>query len=484
MTEENKTPQKGKKISGKGITTIIDPSPDADIQYDSDGRFYSITHKLADSIISQTNIPLCILHQADHKIGHVTHFYKGKVKEQNVLFADFEITSQSFINALMNQAILRFQKIQPVPFTSPDQFVPEIYSVKNAEHEPIELDAQLALTQKFPGLSLSHEQNTERVRELSICLAGARELSVITNINYIHDAEIIDEDNTDEKNYLLIFAAALAHSNSSSTEKVAKDFEQIIGNTKRPDCLVYNHMNCINQVKDKGKDNTMNMDDNCQSTTELILEKLTALQQAVNMNKKYPSTRKRKMVDEYEFENNNADEDVYRPTYSKRSKLIDHYSNRFPIDQEYHQPIFLPPQQRYYHQPYHGAMYQPLYPPYPYTHEHEKSQNIESKGKEEKNNKNKEDKTNGQITINITPQAGWIPSLSDEKKSIPKKKKQKEHNETKEKTSLEEEEEEEEEPRTVDFSNKKHNYSLRSNDTKNTLDYIRIAGKEMDMDME
>ena len=248
--------ENGKCLTCKGITTKIDPEHDTDITYDDNGRFYTINHKLADVIIAQdaTTIPVCIQHIPQYKIGHVTQFYKDIVNNQNVLVADFNITSQAFINALSKQAAVRYHELEKHPYVSPDQFVVE-HSNNEKEHSEntVKLDGKLALTQKFAGISLSHDAKTKAVTELSICLAGARDLTIILEVEYTTGNNITDIDKHTEEDYLTLFSAALSYSNYTAIEKVTKDLSLVGGDQS---CLFYMHK--LPQIKDRNSkmDNT------------------------------------------------------------------------------------------------------------------------------------------------------------------------------------------------------------------------------------
>lgn len=247
------TGQQGKKLICKGITAKIDPQNDSDIQYDDDNRFYTINHQLADEIIAQdvTNIPVLVQHSNKYKIGGVTCFYKERVNNQDVLSAEFVITSQSFLNALSKQATIRYLDLIQIPFVSPDNFIVTPSQTAENNIESITVDSQLVLTQKFAGLSLQHDLNNLSVTELSICLAGARELSVITDVQYKPGDIIFDTDTNTEEDYLTLLSSALSYSNCSAAHKVASDLAQVGGDPKRTNCLIYNYMHKIPQVKDK-----------------------------------------------------------------------------------------------------------------------------------------------------------------------------------------------------------------------------------------
>ena len=262
----------GKKLVCKGITTKIDAGANSDIQFDPNGRFYTINHSLANDIIAQdvTEIPVCFQHIRKYQIGNVCQFYKGKNENDDVLIADFEITSQPFLNALTKQANVRYNELQNEPFISPDNFIPTALSASDDNLEPISVDGQLALTQKFAGLSLSHDTDSLTVKELSICLAGDRDLSVITDVTYLPEEIITDCDSNSVEDYLALFSSALAYANFSATNKVAKDIEKLEGSPK-VECLVYNLMHKIPQIKNKGDTKMETNDLSCQQLMKTIL---------------------------------------------------------------------------------------------------------------------------------------------------------------------------------------------------------------------
>jgi hypothetical protein len=332
--------QKGKRISCKGFTTKIDPCLEADISCDHEGRFYTINHKLADIIISQNpaKIPIFIQHLPNYQIGHVSRFYKEKLKDDDILVADFEITSQAFLNALSKQAAVRYVELQHHPFTSPDHFVTEESVPNNDSLEPITLDAQLALTQKFAGLSLSHDPETLSVTELSICLAGARDLSVITEVSYSSEDDIVDCDKNTEQDYLTLFSSALSYANFLATHKVAKDLEKIGGDPKKVECLVYSQMHKLPQAKDKNMNEPIDKDTLYQDLKKDLLQDIKeGLKKSQPIDKdnnsKYNSDleemiRMYQKQKRHEYENNNDREYFYDiPSHNRYKRLKRSYEH-------------------------------------------------------------------------------------------------------------------------------------------------------------
>ena len=226
--------EKKRKIPYLKCTGIVSKiSEDATIQKDK----YEITKSLAEQIKNQNTsfIPVWIFHMKKYEIGHVVKFYEGKNGNDNLLCAEFNITSNAFIHALKEISHVRFSEIIGAPDCAPDYDVSETNkNVSNSEDN--------LLAHQIRGLSLSQDSRTAHVIELSICLAGMRPLCVITNIQIAESENLEDRDKNPSDTYIKLLAASLGYSNIHSNLKILKDWSELKNKTKQPDFLVYEHM--------------------------------------------------------------------------------------------------------------------------------------------------------------------------------------------------------------------------------------------------
>ena len=235
-----KREQVNMKLRVRGITAVIDSSPAATKPTGGE-KCWLIPSTLVDSLVHESGQPVYLEHHSDYSIGKVTSFYREYKEplEREVLMADFEIDDESFITALKEAAISRL-RIVPTAYTSEDGFVPEQVNEKDVKCDDcsaINMNAELALMEKFPAISLSHNKNSMRILELSLCLAGARDHTVITNVEFLKDSKGDKPVNEKEvKRYLSVIAGCLSTSNIDKTKKTTAD----LLDTKAPTaCLTY-----------------------------------------------------------------------------------------------------------------------------------------------------------------------------------------------------------------------------------------------------
>lgn len=322
--------KKFKVLRIKGITTKISDN----VERSKDGRYYKITHDIADKIIAQdvSNIPVLFLHLTKFKIGKVLQFNKGKNDQDDVLECVFEITDQNFLTFLKKTAFLRYNTLYPTSYVTPDNFLDEENT--SSSNEPIIVDAHLILTHKFSGLSLSHDKKTDSVVELSICLAGARDLSIIKEVKVIEKEENphgSDPPPHSTEEYSNLIAALLGYDNYISTQKVIQDLTELKDKNKRLDCLVYSLMHKVPQFKDS---KTQNMEQNDKSGEEVlqsILSKMEDIKNQLKEKKERNNTmqtgQKRKRDEDHYNTDSDCRSNFVHCNEPKRLKTLDGVSN-------------------------------------------------------------------------------------------------------------------------------------------------------------
>lgn len=226
-------------VKCKGITALIHSDPQAPVLLDKEKRFYIIPRRLADKYVSQGSVPLLLEHNEKFVVGHVDRFYVDETlvdgEKRQVLQADFTITEEAFINAIQNASTFRLNEIAPASFQSSDGFV-NVQAHKKSSYVDLDLTALEAILQRLPGLSLAHDDETMDIVEMSMCVAGARPMSLITSA--IYDRSGKGKKSTEEKLklYTTFFSALHAISNGYRSKKIEKDIKSL--NMPRT-CLVY-----------------------------------------------------------------------------------------------------------------------------------------------------------------------------------------------------------------------------------------------------
>ena len=226
-------------IRCRGIVSVIthDESTldERDTWTSNDTRFYTVPLSLAQNyVLKKKTVPLFLLHNKRYRVGTVHSFSIEKRKLDNrmedVLVTNFTITNNNFIKAIQKCTRTRFEEVKPTPYISSDGFINAPPKRKKGRDIPeLDITAHVALLQRFPGLSLGHNVKTLNVNEMSRYLAGARDMTVLTEAEYdVND----DEDDTSENkdsvdDYINVFASLLSTSNGPLNDKAASDILSI-----------------------------------------------------------------------------------------------------------------------------------------------------------------------------------------------------------------------------------------------------------------
>jgi len=229
------------RIKCKGITTLIQKDPNAGIQFDKEKKFYAIPRNLATRYIKQSSVPVLLEHNRKFVVGTVDNFYIEEAcvegEKREVLGAEFTIDNESFIDVLQHVCVFRFKEIAPVDYISSDGFVKAENENSNAE---LDLTAHQAILQRLPGLSLGHDNESLDIVELSMCVAGARPGTVVTEAMYDIETECQEEHRENNKEtYQEFFAGLHAMSNGFRCKKVEADLKALDMPTT---CLVYSKL--------------------------------------------------------------------------------------------------------------------------------------------------------------------------------------------------------------------------------------------------
>ncbi len=231
-------------------------------------RFFKLAVNYTRMIIDDVNeknrqININIEHNKEDVVGKVKKatadtMFLNKKHYQPCLKLEFDIDNYDFIAALKEVTADRYSHTSPNPVMSSDGFFsPEELAIinnsgrnkqrlkKTKQPKYLDLTAKFCLTQKMPEISMSHnyKDNTDwnKLDEVSLCVAGARNWTIITDVQIANEADEVNVENKDvlhdlevdvnRKNYYIKRLASLhAASNIHSTNKVKKDYEDLDAN--------------------------------------------------------------------------------------------------------------------------------------------------------------------------------------------------------------------------------------------------------------
>ena len=210
-------------------------------EFDADNRFYAISAKRANEYTKQGEVPLYLLHNTELPVGHVTGFSMETVEvgdhEQSVLMADFTVDDADFVHALQDVAQSRMdvQNVDRDSYISSDGFLPGITGRKG-DSGCYDMTASRCLRMRLPGLSLGHDEETLAIREMSLCVAGARPLTVVTDVEYKPSCKT-QQRRKSKGDYMKFFASLHSMSNLPRYKKVKRDMTALHMPVKM--CMVY-----------------------------------------------------------------------------------------------------------------------------------------------------------------------------------------------------------------------------------------------------
>ena len=289
------------------------------ITCDQNGDYNIIPITLAQQIEKQTDVPIFIAHKDQYKIGCVDRFFITQAnvltQEQCVLCAEFTLDDPNFIQALKEVTSFKYIQWMDVNVFSPDEF---ISSHSTMSDEIYMITADIALMQKFAGLSIGHNGKSHLADEVSICMAGKRPLTVITSAKFCK-ADNTEEDHIEPekvKSYKEIFTI-YSFSIRNSANKVEKDLQLL---NLPQTCLSYDLNNMLHVDGHNAEEKNEVGSDQTKKLLESLLNqihKTTGVKKTKDMK-----TRKRKRCtphyeEEYVSEDSSSDDDASR---DKRSR--------------------------------------------------------------------------------------------------------------------------------------------------------------------
>lgn len=263
----------GWQLLCSGYLGVVDNIKDY-ITLNKDMRFEKIPLNFALHYIKQNSsksIPICIEHQQALVIGYVKSLYiksipfvdeKGGKEFIQLLVCDFIITNQNFIHALQQVTQYKYNK-SSLPIISSDNFIRSAETPPHTKDKVIDVNARLALTQKFPGLSISHDENLLRIIEISICISGYRQMTLIYSVSFDKNLDLcscVDEKQVDI--YKTLFGSNFSLNIAFYGEKLKKDLTRL---NLPQDCLVYSskmYRVNDNQIINSKNNNDTSKDDN------------------------------------------------------------------------------------------------------------------------------------------------------------------------------------------------------------------------------
>lgn len=212
-------------IKCKGIASLVYNDPNKNCCEKDKGNVLVISQKLAKQYIQQCTskkIPVFLEHNPKYKVGLVNAIEMDYVdsRSQLALFIDFEITNEKFIKAIQTVAKIRMNEINQQQYMSSDNFV---HGGKNS-NDAFDMTAYMSLLQRLPGLSLGHISKDLSIYELSLCVAGKRDSTLITEAHYYPD---IEGEIYDEEDYMAFLAGLHTVGNGERINKVTRDMNDL-----------------------------------------------------------------------------------------------------------------------------------------------------------------------------------------------------------------------------------------------------------------
>jgi hypothetical protein len=218
-----------------------------------------------------------LVHNFKFAIGHVDRFYEKAVEIHGetipILAVEFTINDEAFIDAIRDACLFRFAEVAPAHFTSSDGFLPVAAAGPDDDDDDgrPDITAHQALLQRLPGLSLAHDVHTLDVLELSLCVAGARANTVLTEAVYCPDVAGRPATNESRQLFARFLTGLHAISNVHGCRKVENDIRAV---GLPQSCLVYSlgrtaAMDSVPQHVGAGNDPT----DNFRKAFEEVLAK-------------------------------------------------------------------------------------------------------------------------------------------------------------------------------------------------------------------
>lgn len=320
----------GLELLCSGYVAPIDETNE-EIILDEKYRFEKIPLRIAQDIVQQNdqiNIPICIEHQETLVIGTVKALYiksipsyddLGDWRFSKLLVCDFSITDQNFIYALQYVTQYKYIK-QAVPYISSDNFIYSYNNCSNLTNEVIDANAYLSLTQKFAGLSIGHDANISRVKEISICVAGYRQLCLIRSVSFHKNIDLCSDINEKEVDkYKTLFAANFSLSIAHSSEKIKQDLTRL---NLPKHCLVYSYPPKMYRVNDeqlkKSKYNNQDLDVNDDSNEQSALH---LLQTIVKKHFKEAEAKNKRIRSKSHLSDSSDDEEEEIREYIRQKRL-------------------------------------------------------------------------------------------------------------------------------------------------------------------
>ena len=210
-------------VKGIGIVSLIDRQSDKPI-YTSTGRFMRIPLTFANRYCqTKGQQPFLLNHKPALEIGKVDNFFIS----DDALYCEFTIADAAFLTALRS-ACQTYYVNQACSAVSLDGFlVSAARGGGGGEEEDGALERKrvnvfICLAQRLPGLSIRHDRDTFDVLEVSLCVTGARDNTVLKEAYF--SGTIPDCDPEKVNGFMEELAALHSITNIAKFEKLARDF--------------------------------------------------------------------------------------------------------------------------------------------------------------------------------------------------------------------------------------------------------------------
>ncbi len=267
------TKAKGRNLEVLAIASLVDDK--TIMSKFPEEKFMEIAFNYANMLVKDCNkransnepIKVVIEHQKNDVIGYVKNMEinidRVKGDDRYVLLVKMIINNAGFIAAIEKSTVERYTNVIQKNCTSSDNFIPvnKLPKHKTIKDSPaVDLTAKYCLTQKLPGVSLSHRKYDDtdwpKIDEISLCVAGLRNNTVIQDVHVVDNCDVTDTDEDTTNQFITRFAALHSVSNLEGLNKILTDYNDL--DIVDQDIFLYS-FNKPDQLKDKFKGRCANI---------------------------------------------------------------------------------------------------------------------------------------------------------------------------------------------------------------------------------
>jgi len=225
-------------IRGSGIISFVNTSNVT--KQDNKELNHEVSLDWAENCAKQVEnrrVPVWIMHSEEWEIGKVDKINLCKINFNNrakhALMADFTIDNEAFIDLLQHSTKTRLSRLHKNKIVcSSDKFLSDV----DQRNGDIDGTALFALRSRLPGLSIQHKEDNFEIHELSLCDAGKREGTIITEADFMRDMKGNEGDRSKMLDALMSISS-ISVADFPIFRKVTQDMKGL--KILHQDCLSY-----------------------------------------------------------------------------------------------------------------------------------------------------------------------------------------------------------------------------------------------------